>query len=616
MKKQKTIIPPEYAGQPFFLINPDGLIEAADETVSEYTGVPAGKLHNTDFTSFFTMPAIAGQMLQQAITETKAENYQLTFLPNGNRKKTSVIFNAYYNSKNGAAGLISAVITPYPSKKTSVKKSFQKIQKEISDYKYALDESSIVAITDQKGIIKHVNENFCKISKYSKEELIGKDHRIINSGYHPGEFIRNLWVTIANGKIWRGELKNRAKDGSYYWVDTTIVPFLNEKEKPYQYLAIRTDITSRKETEENLEKSLKEISDYKYALDESSIVAITDQKGIIKYANHNFCKISKFSYEELVGQDHRIINSGYHPGEFIRNLWVTIANGKIWRGELKNRAKDGSYYWVDTTIIPFLNENGKPYQYVAIRADITQRKHAEEEILLLNEELEKRVKERTEEMESFSYSVSHDLRAPLRAVNGYARILEEDYNHLFDAEGKRLLGEVQQNAKKMGALIDDLLAFSRLGRKEVERDVVDMTKLAEMAIKEVNQSASHHAAIKLWPLLPVKADPMLLQNVMINLISNAVKYSDKEEKPVIEIRSKRGNGEITYSVSDNGVGFDMKYTGKLFGVFQRLHSADEFPGTGVGLAMAKRIINKHNGRIWAESVIDKGATFYFSLPEN
>ena len=170
--------------------------------------------------------------------------------------------------------------------------------KEVTDYKFALDEANIVAITDQKGIIKHANENFCKISKYSADELIGQDHRIINSGYHSKHFIKNIWTTIANGKIWKGELKNKAKDDTIYWVDTTIVPFLTEDGKPYQYVAIKADITERKKFEENLQTSLKEIADYKYALTESSIVAITDQKGIIKYANENFCKISKYRIDE------------------------------------------------------------------------------------------------------------------------------------------------------------------------------------------------------------------------------------------------------------------------------------------------------------------------------
>lgn len=255
---------------------------------------------------------------------------------------------------------------------------------EFTAYKVALDAGAIVAITDQKGVITHANDNFCAISKYSREELIGQDHRIVNSGYHDKAFIRNLWRTIANGNIWKGELCNKAKDGSIYWVATTIVPFLDEKGKPYQYLAIRADITQRKQTERELQKSVKKTLDYQYALDESAIVAITDQKGLITHVNDNFCAISKYTREELIGQDHRLINSGYHDKAFIRELWLSIAKGKIWKGELCNRAKDGSIYWVDTTIIPFLDEKGKPYQYLAIRADITARKATEQRLLKAN----------------------------------------------------------------------------------------------------------------------------------------------------------------------------------------------------------------------------------------
>jgi PAS domain S-box-containing protein len=250
--------------------------------------------------------------------------------------------------------------------------------KELSDLKAALDEHAIVAITDAQGKISFVNDKFCEISKYSREELLGQDHRIINSGHHPTEFIRNLWATIGHGRVWHGEIKNKAKDGSFYWVDTTIVPFLNEAGKPRQYIAIRADITRRKTAEEKLKLSTKEVLDLKTALDEHAIVAITDASGKITFVNDKFCSISKYAREELIGQDHRIINSGHHPKEFIRDLWKTIRQGKVWHGEIKNKAKDGSYYWVDTTIIPFLGDEGKPRQYIAIRADITTRKLAEE----------------------------------------------------------------------------------------------------------------------------------------------------------------------------------------------------------------------------------------------
>ncbi len=255
--------------------------------------------------------------------------------------------------------------------------------KELVDLKAALDEHAIVAITDSRGRITYANDKFCAISKYSRQELIGQDHRIINSGHHPPEFFRELWSAIGRGQVWRGEIKNRAKDGSFYWVDTTIVPFLNEHGKPREYVAIRADITSRKLTEEALRATAKEVADLKAALDEHAIVAITDARGRITFANDKFCAISKYSREELIGQDHRIINSGYHPPEFFRELWSAIGRGQVWRGEIKNRAKDGSFYWVDTTIVPFLNEYGKPRQYVAIRADITRRKATEESNAML-----------------------------------------------------------------------------------------------------------------------------------------------------------------------------------------------------------------------------------------
>lgn len=558
-------------------------------------------------------PASADNSPVKFITEYKNHNVKFCISP---VKNDSGIITGFITLAEEISGL---------GRPEHIESDLQKSLKEISDYKYALDESSIVAITDQKGIIKHVNENFCKISKFSAEELIGQDHRIINSSYHPKDFIRNIWVTIANGKIWKGELKNKAKDGTFYWVDTTIVPFLNSQGKPYQYVAIRADITERKKIEDDLQRSLKEITDYKYALDESSIVAITDQKGVIKHANDNFCKISGYSREELIGQDHRIINSSFHPKFFIRNIWVTIANGKIWRGELKNKTKTGDFYWVDTTIIPFLNEHGKPYQYVAIRSDITSRKQAEEEINELNEKLEARVAQRTseletlnEELESFSYSISHDLRAPLRAINGYAFIvkkkLEEKFKNDLDEEDRAGFEKIISNTRRMGQLIDDLLSFSRLGRKEIVKSPFEMQEIVNQILIDLNPEIDFnkaHIENKISHNAP--SDLNMMRQVWLNLISNALKYSSIKERVNIEIGSYEGIDDIIYYIKDNGIGFDMDYAGKLFGVFQRLHSEKEFEGVGVGLAVVKKIIQRHRGNVWAEGKVNEGATFYFSL---
>ena len=220
------------------------------------------------------------------------------------------------------------------------------------------------------------------------------------------------------------------------------------------------------------------------------------------------------------------------------------------------------------------------------------------------------------ELESFSYSVSHDLRIPLRAVSGYARMFEEDYGQLVDSEGLRLLGVIRDNSKRMGDLIDDLLAFSRSGRQAMQQERIDMRAAVDTAVRLVQRGEDYlQAHIEIDNLPRCVGDPALLQQVWVNLLSNALKYSATRAAPVIRIGSIASATETIYTIADNGVGFDMQYYGKLFGVFQRLHSADAFPGTGVGLAIAQRIVTRHGGRIWADAVVDQGATFYFALPK-
>ncbi len=1043
---------------------------------------------------------------------------------------------------------------------------------ETHNLRAALDEHAIVAITDPQGKITFVNDKFCAISTYSRGELLGQDHRIINSGHHPKEFIRDLWTTIAKGKVWHGEIKNKAKDGSFYWVATTIVPFLDEHGKPRQYVAIRADITERKLAEEALTAAVKEVTDFKTALDEHAIVAATDPQGKITFVNDKFCAISKYSRAELIGQDHRLINSGHHSGEFIRDLWATITHGKVWQGEIKNRAKDGSFYWVATTIVPFLDDSGKPRQYVAIRADITEgkvaeealrqtkermrlateasavgiwewniasheirwdaqmfriyglaptpdgfvdydvwrnsvlpedinlqeeilqetvrqvgdssrefrifrnsdgecrniqavervsvdnqgraewvvgtnlditerkqaeeanerarqrlseaqrigrmgdwefnlatgaiiwspqvfeilgrdpelgppqsfeenaaiyesasaalmsekvaaaiasgeaqdyelavlqpggqrvsvqaravprkdetgkvvaltgtvqditqrkraeaestrllqvleatlneiyifdaqtlrfryvndcarrnlgysmesmraltpvdlkpefsaatfneivgplrrleteklnfqtvhrradgglypvdvhlqlverdgdavflavindiserkqaeqsirdseeyfrflndlvnatrelsepeqilevtsrmlgahlnasrcayadvasdgeqfkirhdytdgcsstvghyqlslfggnamttlrrgqtlvirnvveellpddganmfnalgiqaiitcplvkegglrammavhqttprdwqpkeialvqdvvercwamieRRTAEEEIHELNTRLEQRVMERTnqleaanKELEAFSYSVSHDLRAPLRAVNGFARIVLDTYAPQLPAEAREYLEDICTGGEQMGQLIDDLLAFSRLSRQAMKSQPVETSRLVRIVLEELAAQREGRAfEIKIGDLPVCAGDPALLKQVWFNLISNAIKYTRERTPAVMEIGCQRIDGEDRFFVRDNGAGFDMRYVHKLFGVFQRLHRADEFEGTGVGLAIVQRIIHRHGGRVWAEAEAGRGALFQFTL---
>jgi light-regulated signal transduction histidine kinase (bacteriophytochrome) len=233
------------------------------------------------------------------------------------------------------------------------------------------------------------------------------------------------------------------------------------------------------------------------------------------------------------------------------------------------------------------------------------------------EELERRVAERTaelralnKELESFTYSVSHDLRAPLRAIDGFGRIIEEEYGPRLDDEARRLLAVVRSSSKQMGQLIDDLLDFSRLGRQDLGKQSVDMAALAREAARALGIQPA------LGELPAAHADPALLRQVWLNLLGNAAKYSGKRAEPRIEVGGREEGAGSLYWVRDNGVGFDMRYAGKLFGVFQRLHGADEFPGTGVGLAIVQRVVSRHGGRVWAEGRVGEGACFYFTLPGN
>ncbi len=247
-------------------------------------------------------------------------------------------------------------------------------------------------------------------------------------------------------------------------------------------------------------------------------------------------------------------------------------------------------------------------------------KHQQEIALhKLNDDLKKKNAELelvNNELESFTYSVSHDLRSPLRAMNGYAHILKEDYEKLLDEEAKRLLANISENAQKMADLIDSLLDLSRMGKKEIAKQTIDMNKLVREVIHdlEVNRVSNEQLQWNIFDLPKVKADPELLKRVLVNLLSNALKYSGKREKPVVEVGGHTKEAKTVFYIKDNGVGFDMRFYNKLFGVFQRLHKPGEFEGTGIGLAIVQRIISKCGGEIWAEAEVDKGATFYFSLP--
>ena len=270
-----------------------------------------------------------------------------------------------------------------------------------------------------------------------------------------------------------------------------------------------------------------------------------------------------------------------------------------------------------TMKMPIRDPDGRARYVLSISTDITERKLTEQAIKELNSALMSKAEQLTAsngELDSFSYSVSHDLRAPLRAIGGFAQMLEEDHGGRLDAEGMRYLGVIRSNTERMGTLIDDLLEFSRLGRLPISAQEINVESLVREVVAEALDGHQAAPLVAIGPLPPVRGDRALLRQVWTNLIANAIKFSGKAMQPRIEVSGRHDAAENVYSVRDNGVGFDMEYADKLFGVFQRLHRADEFSGTGVGLAIVQRVVSRHGGRVWADGIVNGGAMFSFSLP--
>lgn len=315
-----------------------------------------------------------------------------------------------------------------------------------------------------------------------------------------------------------------------------------------------------------------------------------------------------------------------HPDDrdlVARSINDTLRNKKPYSIDHRILLPDGSQRIVHEQAETIFDGSGRPAQMIGTVQDITERKRAEEEVRKLNEELEQRVMQRTteltaanKELEAFSYSVSHDLRAPLRHIVGYSNLVQKNASAQLDETSKRYITVIADAAIKMGNLIDDLLAFSRAGRSDMQQKTVDLNQLVAETVGDIKRDAgARDISWKIAELPDVYGDTSMLKLVFVNLISNAVKFTGKKERAEIEINWKLGdNNETVVFIKDNGAGFDMKYVEKLFGVFQRLHKQEDFDGTGIGLANVRRIISRHGGRTWAEGAVNGGATFYFSLP--
>ncbi len=803
------------------MLDPGGRISSWNTGAESIKGYKAAEIQGRHYSIFFTPEDLERHAPERQLQIATAEGH---FTGEGWRRRkdgslfwASVALTALRDEAGNLRGF--SKITRDISERKRAEQELQKLVKDLSDVKFALDRAAILAVTDAQGIITDVNDKFCQTSKYSREELIGQTHRLVNSGYHPKEFFRNLWSTITRGHVWHGEIKNRAKDGSYYWVDTTIVPFLDDQGKPFQYLAIRFDITDRKNTEESLvrEKRASELERKRLhtVLELLPVgVFIADSTGKILQTNS--------MTRTIWGEDAPLLNEIDEYRQYkgwwadtgkpiTTNEWGlarALTQGEVaFEQEIEIEAFDGSRKTILNSAVPIRDETGAIVSGVVVNVDITKRKQAEAalrrltqrlealqeidrailraessaelaiaalsrlrrvipcqqaaialfdfatnkaqllagglnsrsqgEIVALSDlmpiatplhqgsvryvedlatlqsrplllehqlaegkrswlsaalmvegeligqldlfatevgaftleheeiasevanqlavatqqarlreqlqrytaELEQRVQERTAalqeanaELETFGYSVAHDLRAPLRAMQAFGQALLEDYTDQLDEMGQTMITHLVGAAERMDGLITDLLDYSRLSQTEIQIRPMKLSAIVAEVLTQLEAEIQSRQAIVTVqePLPEVMGHRAMLVQVIANLVSNAIKFVPPDVQPIVRIWTEESGSEeeankganphsstrqLRLWVEDNGIGIEPRHQTDIFRVFERLHGADTYPGSGIGLAIVRKGIERLGGQVGLESKIGQGSRFWLELPQ-
>jgi len=609
------------------MLSPEGNISSWNEGAQRIKGYTESEIIGKHFSIFYPNEVKESNIPQQELLIAGAEG---RFENEGWRVK-----------KDGSLFWANMVITAL--KRNGAIIGFSKITRDISERKKTEKEIKLLNISLEQRVIERTNELQQSEKKYRKLfensplpmwviELPSLKFMDVNEaaikhyGYTHNEFLSMTATDIrpddekqryleydhsaTNGLRYSGTWKHLKKDGSVIYVDINSHE-MNIGENKGR-LILSQDITERKKAVERLDFAL-----------EAGKIGIWELDLKTDTAVRNLRHDQIFGYMEMIPEwGMTKFLAHLHPDDLkmVQTSFNEALTTQIWLIETRVIWPDRSVHWVFINGKLIGESKSTPLKMLGTIIEITELKKVEEEVRQLNNELEERVKIRTrelyaanKELESFSYSVSHDLRAPLRAINGYSQILLEDYENKLDEEGKKLLSRVVFNANKMGHLIDDLLEFSRLGKRALNKTTINLDNIVKDIINDQLLLNKYNHIVNIGKLGTAIADEVTIQLVFQNLLLNAFKYSSKKEQPVIDIGVMETDKGTTYFIKDNGAGFDMTYYHKLFGVFQRFHRQEEFEGTGVGLAIVQRIVLRHSGQIWAESAVDEGATFYFTL---
>ena len=586
------------------MLGPEGLVSTWNKGAERITGYRSDEIIGKHLSHFYPRAAVAKgkpeHQLVAAVAAGRCEDEGWRLRKDGTRFWAEVVITPIYDDSLNLSGF---------SKVTRDVSGRREAERKFKDLLEAAPDAMVVV--NEGGEIVLLNLQAEKRFGYRRDELLGQQvTSIIPEGFAErliADDLRSAEDALAQ-QIGTGiELTGQRRDGSQFPIEIMLSP-LESAEGILVTAAIR-DISVRKAAEMHLAQMEGRYRGLLEAAPDAMVVV--NQGGEIVLLNLRAEAEFGYRRDELLGQQvTNIIPEGFAErlvADDLRSAEDARAQ-KIGTGiELTGQRKDGSEFPIEIMLSPLEGTEG--ILVTAAIRDITARRQDERTLLERNNELQVAVNE----LDAFSYSVSHDLRAPLRAIDGYSQILLKQYGSLLSGDPRKYLQRVRDNTVQMGLLVDDLLRFSRLGRQPLARQLVPTGAIVEQSLREAQQQAAGRSVkVSVGDLPPVWGDAALLKQVFMNLIDNAFKYTQLRDAAAVEIGSQKIAGEQVFLVRDNGVGFDMQYADKLFDVFQRLHRAEDFAGTGVGLAIVQRIVQRHGGRVWAEAAVDQGATFYFT----